>query len=147
MAQGIIIKVLTDKMPYEQVENFQKMISAKSNLIAQAFGVPDLPMEFDGKGALILRWFEDREIEKPEVAVAFVKAAVDYIKEGHPVLSAEPTAYGNPKHNFRVFLYKLGLRGPEHKDLRYELLKNLEGSYNGRAVSHPKFKNKVYIIK
>ena len=143
---GIIIKIQTRDMPYYQLENLEDLFSAKGPLIAQSFMLPALPMEYDDNGDLILRWFEDREVENPKLAVDFIKIIVDYIKAGHKVSSPEPVAMDNPKYTFKNFLYQLGIKAPKYKEMRAALLEHMEGSVNRYWSARPK-KNKVYVIK
>lgn len=46
---------------------------------------------------------------------------------------AKEHAVENEKYNFRCFLFRLGLIGPEYKSTRKILLQNLEGSFAFRV--------------
>ena len=131
---GVTITFPMDTLTENAVDNFANMVESKSALIKEAFGLAELPIDYDDD-TLKIRWFEERELspEEKQNATAFISAMID--KAGkQKYVSAKPVATDNPKYNFRVFLNALGFVGTEHKELRKELLKRLSGS---SAFRHP----------
>ena len=125
---GLIINIPLEKLTEKQIENFENMAKSKGELIKQAFGIDDLPVE-ENETDLRIRWFENMEptAELSKTATEFVSAMLEKAgKQRH--VSANPVPTDNPRYNFRVFLNALGFLGDEHKEIRKALLKNLPGN-------------------
>ena len=125
---GLIITLPRDDINDRALENFIHMTESKGALIEAAFDLDALPISYDDS-TLKVRWFEDVVLTAEEVhaATELITAMLEKCKSQKHV-SAKPVAVDNPKYNFRVWLNSLGFIGQEHKALRKELLKNLEGS-------------------
>ena len=121
---GITITIPRDSLSDGAIENFKNMAASKASLIKQAFGIRELPTEV-GDDVLIIRWFE--ETENTAHAAEFVSAMLEKAGQQRYV-SPKPLETDNPRYSFRVFLNSLGFKGPDHKQLRADLLANLEGS-------------------
>ena len=121
---GITITIPRDTLSDTAVENFRNMAASKADLIEQAFGLQELPTEV-GEDALIIRWFEGTE--NTAHATEFVSAMLEKAGQQRYV-SPKPLETTNPRYSFRVFLNALGFKGPGYKELRSDLLANLEGN-------------------
>lgn len=106
------------------LENLQNLLTAKGALIKKALQVTDLPVE-SKDGNIFFPWFEGRQVPKPYVE--FIEALCRMSKRQKHI-SAKAKEVTNDKYAFRCFLLRLGFIGPEFKETRKELLKNLSGS-------------------
>lgn len=113
-------------LPEELVNlaNLQNLLQAKGTLIKKALGVDNLEVkEEDGK--IVFPWFDGEEVPKPYVE--FI-VAICQMSRNQKRISAKAKEVTNEKYAFRCFLLRLGFIGPEFKETRKELLKNLSGS-------------------
>ena len=123
---GITITVSTEGLSDSAIVNFKNMTESKAELIKEAFGVRELPIEVN-EDVLTVKWFEGVESGNAQHAATFVSAMLDKAGQQRYV-NPKPLETDNPKYSFRVFLNSLGFKGPEHKQLRTDLLANLSGS-------------------
>lgn len=123
---------LTIEMPLtgftpEKLDNLAKLVSNKSALVKKALGIDELPIIVtDDK--VLFPWFRF-EHEPDEIAAYthFISALCDMAKSQKRV-NVKETHTDNEKFAFRTFLLRLGFIGPEFKEYRKILLKNLSGS-------------------
>ena len=123
--------ILTIQMPRtsltdEAIDNIEKIIESKGELMKHAFGVSDLPLEVDDE-RVSFRWFRLLDAESTQTYTKFVTAICDMAKNQKRI-TAKPKENENEKYAFRCFLLRLGFIGAEFKEDRRILLKNLGGS-------------------
>lgn len=131
---------LTVAMPRESftddaLQNLQKLIDAKGNLIKKALTVDSLPIEVDDE-KISFPWFPDvQEDETADAYTHFITALCDMAKKQNRITAKEKFA-DNEKYAFRCFLLRLGFIGPQYKAERKILLKNLSGSSAFKNVAN-----------
>ena len=123
---------LVVEMPREQftdavIANLKKIIASKETLLKKALGIDRLWIDItDDK--LCFPWFTlagtDGEVD---AYTRFIRALCDMAKRQKHV-TAKEKPLENDKFTMRVFLIRLGFNGPEFKNLRKILMKNLTGN-------------------
>lgn len=104
--------------------NLQNLLAAKGALIKKALGVDSLEVQ-EECGKVSFPWFDGEEVPKPYIE--FIEA-ICRMSQSQKRISAKVKEVTNEKYAFRCFLLRLGFIGPEFKEARKELLKNLSGS-------------------
>jgi hypothetical protein len=124
---SLAIEMPLDGFTDEKLGNLKKLIASKSSLIKKALGVDELPIIVtDDK--VSFPWFGfDSDSTEVAAYTHFISALCDMAKTQKRVNGKE-TATDNEKFAFRTFLLRLGFIGPEFKEHRKVLLKNLSGS-------------------
>lgn len=119
---------LTIEIPLEKVcvGNLTKLLEAKGNLIRKALGVQDLRIEIR-EDRVVFPWFTEADPESATAYTDFVSALCRMSCEQKNVTSKEKPVE-NEKYAFRCFLLRLGFIGPQYKNDRKILLKNLTGT-------------------
>jgi len=131
---------LTIEMPLEgfteaALENLDRLIASKAELIKKAIGTDALPVERT-ETTLKFPWFRfDADGETVTAYSRFIGALCAAAKEQKRVTAKEKPVE-NEKFAFRVFLIRLGFVGDEYKAARRILLKNLSGNsaYAKKAI-------------
>ena len=108
------------------VENLKALLEAKGELIKKALGVKDLAVNI-GKNSVAFPWFEAVDIDDVSVYTDFITSLCVFSKAIQRVNKTE-ARITNEKYSFRCFLLRLRFIGPEYKNHRKILLRNLEGS-------------------
>ena len=122
---GIAIQM--PMMDEAAVENLKALVEAKGNLIREAIGADNLPIE-EIDGRLDFPWFPaDSTPEEIQTYMKFITKLCEMAKNAKRVTAKEKES-ANPKYEFRCFLLRLGFIGDEYKADRKLLLKNLSGS-------------------
>ena len=113
-------------LPEELVNlaNLQNLLAAKGPLIKKAMGVDNLEVNKED-GKVLFPWFDGEEV--PKSYIEFI-VAICQMSRNQKRISAKAKEVTNEKYAFRCFLLRLGFIGPEFKETRKELLKNLSGS-------------------
>lgn len=127
MPDQLTIEISLAYMTDEGLENLEKMIASKAELIKKALDVEDLHIECT-ETTLKFPWFKF-PAESSEVAAysRFIGALCAAAKRQKRVTAKEKET-ANEKYAFRCFLLRLGFIGDEYKEVRKTLLKNLSGS-------------------
>jgi hypothetical protein len=120
---------LTVEIPLNKAntENLDNLLTSKGKLIRHALGVDALGFEVKDD-RIAFSWFK----ETPDADEA--KAYTDFIAKLCALSnelkrsSSRELPVTNEKYSFRCFLLRLGFIGPEYKEERKILLKNLSGS-------------------
>ncbi|MGV9196399.1 hypothetical protein ACTOVL_04230 [Arcanobacterium canis] len=113
----------------QHLANINRQIQAKAHLLATVLDLPQeqLTPTLDG-GKLIFNWLpeDSGEIE----AGAFTQLICGIYAHGATSrkLASENKTSGSQKFAMRCWLIRLGFNGPEYKQLRAILMRNLEGS-------------------
>ena len=106
------------------LSNLQNLLAAKGTLIKKALGVDNLEVKEEYE-KVSFPWFDGEEVPKPYIE--FI-VAICQMSRNQKRISAKAKEVTNEKYAFRCFLLRLGFIGPEYKETRKELLKNLSGS-------------------
>ena len=120
---------LTIELPLEgaAVGNLMLLLEAKGNLIKEALGITELPVEIR-ENTVAFPWFETLPTpDELKAYTALIAAIYQMAKEAKRV-TAKEKAVDNHKYAFRCFLLRLGFIGDEYKQTRKILLKSLSGS-------------------
>nr|DAH06912.1 MAG TPA: hypothetical protein [Caudoviricetes sp.] len=130
---GIPINDLTDKISEKAcvdrtVENLKAIIASKKKLFQKSIGTENELTIVWERNKLYFDWF-DKIIDKEhlDIYTTFIKALYK-MAENAVRVNAKEKNMENEKFAMRTFLNRLGLSGTEHKALRKELLRNLDGN-------------------
>ena len=123
---------LTVEMPREQftdsqLENLQKLVTAKAPLLKEALAVKELPIIVTDE-KVSFPWFkDDLDADACAAYTCLITAICRMAKEAKRVTAKEKEV-DNVKYAFRCFLLRLGFIGDEYKQNRKILMRNLTGS-------------------
>ena len=124
---GLIIQMPRSSFTDKTLENLKQLVKSKELLIKKAIGTDSIPIDTNEE-TVSFPWFNsDCTPEQVQAYTYFITALCDMAKTLQRVNSTE-RAVGNEKYAFRCFLLRLGFIGPEYKEMRKILLKNLVGS-------------------
>ena len=117
-----------ENLSSEALQNLQSLLIAKGSLIKKALGVEGLPLELLDD-TVAFPWFEGRLLapEEERAYTRFISALCDMARNQIRIVAKEKET-DNEKYSFRCFLLRLGFIGPELKQERKILLRNLTGS-------------------
>ena len=110
-----------------QIENLEKIIASKANLIKKALDCAD-PTVVLTEDRVAFPWYK-RPLGSGEsmAAMHFITAICRMAKNAKRITAKEKEV-PNDKYAFRCFLLRLGFIGSEFKETRKRLLQRLEGS-------------------
>lgn len=127
-----------ENLSSEALQNLQSLLIAKGSLIKKALGVEGLPLELLDD-TVSFPWFEGRLLAPVEARAytRFISALCDMARNQTRIVAKEKET-DNEKYSFRCFLLRLGFIGPELKQERKILLRNLSGSsaFRNGGASH-----------
>ncbi len=110
-----------------QIENLEKLIASKANLIKKALETED-PMVILTEDRVVFPWFSRLlDAEESIAAMNFITALCHMAKNSKRITAKEKEV-PNEKYAFRCFLLRLGFIGQEYKGFRKVMLKRLVGS-------------------
>lgn len=120
---------LTIEIPLDctSVGNLVLLLEAKGNLIKQALGISELPIEIR-ETTVAFPWFSELPQSDEVKAYTELITALAHMAKQAKRVTAREKAVDNPKYAFRCFLLRLGFIGDKYKKTRKILLKNLSGS-------------------
>ena len=130
---GLCISMPASLFTETMLQNLKDIIASKGNLIRKALGVDELPVEV-GDTKVSFPWCAG--MPTPEEAKAydhFICALCEMARNQKRVTAKERDT-DNDKYAFRCFLLRLGFIGPEFKQERKILLRNLTGSSAFKSV-------------
>ncbi len=110
-----------------QIENLEKIIVSKANLIKKALDC-DEPTMVITEDRVAFPWFKRMLGSGESMAVMNFITALCQMAKNAKRITAKEKEVPNEKYAFRCFLLRLGFIGPEYKETRKRLLGNLEGS-------------------
>ncbi len=108
-------------------------MAAKGHLIRKALGVDKLPIEV-GDTKVSFPWFAGMPTPEEVKAYDHFICALCEMARNQKRVTAKERDTGNEKYAFRCFLLRLGFIGPEFKQERKILLRNLTGSSAFKSV-------------
>ena len=125
--ENLVFELPREKFTDEQLENLQKLIHGKEALLKQALAIDELPVKITEE-KIIFPWFPTVESIEAITAYTQLIAALGEMARTAKRVTLKDKEVENPKYEFRCFLLRLGFIGPEYKQSRKILLKNLTGS-------------------
>ena len=118
------------------INNLRKIVKSKEELIKKVLQTDDLQVELTGE-TLSFAWFTLSGIDGELRAYSqFVKAICEMAKR-QKYVTAKPCSNENDKFTMRLFLVRLGFIGPEFKQARKILLRNLSGNSSWKYGQRP----------
>lgn len=130
---GICISMPVNLFSETALQNLKSITVAKGTLICKALGVDDLPIEVtDTK--VSFPWFAGMPTPEEVNAYDHFICALCEMARNQKRITAKERDTGNDKYAFRCFLLRLGFIGPEYKQERKILLRNLTGSSAFKAI-------------
>ena len=130
---GLCISMPASLFTETTLQNLKDIIASKGNLIRKALGVVELPVEVgDTKGSF--PWFAGMPTPEEVKAYDHFICALCEMARNQKRVTAKERNTGNDKYAFRCFLLRLGFIGPEFKQERKILLRNLTGSSAVKSV-------------
>ena len=126
---GLVISFPADKV---NLENLQKILESKSDLIKKALEVEAFPIEEHDDQVSFPWWPSMPDFDAITAYTAFLSALCKMSKEQKRI-TAKAKPIDNEKYAFRCFLLRLGFIGDEYKQSRRILCRYLCGnsSYAG----------------
>ena len=130
---GLCISMPASLFSETALQNLKDITAAKGNLIRKALGVEELPIEV-GETKISFPWFAGTPAPEEVKAYDHFICALCEMARNQKRITAKERDTGNDKYTFRCFLLRLGFIGPEYKQERKILLRNLTGSSAFKAV-------------
>lgn len=124
---GLCISMPASLFTETTLQNLKDIIASKGNLIRKALGVDELPVEV-GDMKVSFPWFAGTPTPEEVKAYDHFICALCEMARNQKRITAKERDTGNDKYAFRCFLLQLGFIGPEFKQERKILLRNLTGS-------------------
>nr|DAQ16026.1 MAG TPA: Putative amidoligase enzyme [Caudoviricetes sp.] len=130
---GLCISMPASLFTETTLQNLKDIIASKGNLIRKALGVDELPVEV-GDTKVSFPWFAGMPTPEEVKAYDHFICALCEMARNQKRITAKERDTGNDKYAFRCFLLRLGFIGPEFKQERKILLRNLTGSSAFKSV-------------
>ena len=130
---GLCISMPASLFTETTLQNLKDIIASKGNLIRKALGVDELPVEV-GDTKVSFPWFTGMPTPEEVKAYDHFICALCEMARNQKRVTAKERDTGNDKYAFRCFLLRLGFIGPEFKQERKILLRNLTGSSAFKSV-------------
>jgi hypothetical protein len=123
----LVVEMPLDGFTDKAIRNLKDIITSKNRLIKKALGADDLPVDVIND-KLCFPWFMLTGTDgEADAYTRFVCALCEMARTQQRVTAKENDS-GNDKFTMRLFLIRLGFVGPEFKEARKILLRNLTGS-------------------
>ena len=130
---GLCISMPASLFSETALQNPKDITAAKGSLIRKALGVEELPIEV-GETKVSFPWFAGTPAPEEVKAYDHFICALCEMARNQKRITAKERDTGNDKYAFRCFLLRLGFIGPEYKQERKILLRNLTGSSAFKAI-------------
>ncbi|MDY5273965.1 MAG: virulence protein [Arcanobacterium sp.] len=125
---GLVI-TLPKTLPKDELARLDELITGKAALIAKALNASRLAITTSDDGVSFPWWDELPECEHITAYTEFLTKLVAYAKRiGRTTHRATSDEVVNEKYELRSLLYRIGLKGREHAQVRKILLKPLSGN-------------------
>mgnify|MGYP007069900522 FL=1 len=124
---GLTISMPMDGFNPDSLDRLQKLVDSKASLIKKSVEAQTLTIRLNGDKVEFPWWRRLPGPEETQAYMAFIAALCVKAKECKRVTAKEHEVESE-KFAFRVFLLSLGFKGPESKQARSILMKNLSGS-------------------
>lgn len=106
----------------EELARLHTLIEAKANLITKSLATARLEITVTDDGLSFPWWDTLPDFENITAYTEFITRLVAYARRIHRTVPRNQKAVANEKYEMRVFLYRIALGGPEHKQVRKILL-------------------------
>ena len=123
---GLVITLPT-KLDERELDRLLELVNAKSDLISKSLGTNHLSIKSTEEGVSFPWWDELPEFEKITAYTEFLTKLITYAKRIHRTVNRSTRQVSNEKYELRSLLYRIGLSGKEHKEVRKILLAPLSG--------------------
>jgi hypothetical protein len=123
---GITIEIPLEGFTEQTLENLQRLVASKANLLKKAIGADSLEIART-ESTLEFPWFPMATGDEVEAYTKLIHGLCDLAKKRKRI-TAKERHVENEKYAFRVFLIQMGFVGYEYKQARKILLKNLTGN-------------------
>ena len=130
---GLCISMPASLFTETTLQNLKDIMASKGSLIRKAMGVDELPVEV-GDTKVSFPWFAGTPTPEEVKAYDHFICALCEMARNQKRVTAKERDTGNNKYAFRCFLLRLGFIGPEFKQERKILLRNLTGSSAFKSV-------------
>lgn len=110
-----------------ELERLHQIIASKTTVIQKALEIDALPIEV-GEDAIVFPWFPIKPNPKDLQAYIQLITLIAKLAKNSKRVLAKDHEVENERYYFRCFLLRLGMIGPEYKETRKILLRNLKGS-------------------
>ena len=124
---GLVITLPT-KLDERELDRLVELVNAKSDLISKSLGTNHLSIKSTEEGVSFPWWDELPEFEKITAYTEFLTKLIAYAKRIHRTVTRSTRQVSNEKYELRSLLYRIGLSGKEHKEVRKILLAPLSGN-------------------
>lgn len=123
---GLVITLPT-KLDERELDRLLELVNAKADLISKSLGTNHLSIKSSEEGVSFPWWDELPEFEKITAYTEFLTKLIAYAKRIHRTVTRSTSQVSNEKYELRSLLYRIGLSGKEHKEVRKILLAPLSG--------------------
>ena len=124
---GISISMPKSMLDGAAMENLQRLVDAKGDLMKRAFRADSLPIETDDE-KVTFPWFSgESTAEEIGAYTVFIQKLCEMAARQKRI-NASKKEVVNEKYEFRCFLLRLGMIGDEFKAERKALMQHLSGS-------------------
>ncbi|NMW89499.1 virulence protein [Mobiluncus curtisii] len=123
---GLVITLPT-KLDERELDRLLELVNAKSDLISKSLGTNHLSIKSTEEGVSFPWWDKLPEFEKITAYTEFLTKLIAYAKRIHRTVTRSTRQVSNEKYEMRSLLYRIGLSGKEHKEVRKILLAPLSG--------------------
>lgn len=124
---GLTITIPRDTLGEGAIDNLQRLVESKGNLLRKAIGTEQLPVEVTDE-LVSFPWFPGEPTADEVKAYTHLVSAMCEMARNQKRITAKEKDTDNEKYAFRCFLLRLGFIGEESKTDRKILLRNLTGS-------------------
>ena len=121
------VEMPRDGMTPIAMENLRRLVASKAMLLKKSLGTDTLPMT-EHSDRIEFGWFRPTDDQAEIAAYYQLVQGLCELARTQKRVSASEQEVENEKYAFRCFLLRLGFIGPEFKDSRRVLLKNLSGN-------------------
>jgi hypothetical protein len=130
----------------QTLDNLEKMVIAKGELIKAALGAENLPIEIDGE-EVKFPWFGKCNHADMMAYAQFIERLCKTAQAKTRVTATAPESFDNEKFSMRVWLISLGCKGEEFAFLRKRLMRDLSGNsgfrYEDKQPRNPRSGERV----
>lgn len=135
-ADSLCIALPREGFTADGIERLKQIIESKATILCKALEIEAVPIEV-GEDNISFPWFST--IPAPRDLEAYVRLITRIAKlaQNADRVTGKDHEVENDRYYFRCFLLRLGMIGPEYKETRKILLRNLKGSSAFKYVEKP----------
>ena len=121
------VEMPRDGITHTAMENLRRLVASKATMLKKALNTDNLPIT-EHTDRIEFGWFRPTDDQMEIAAYYQLIQGLCELARTQKRVSATEQQVENEKYAFRCFLLRLGFIGPEFKDSRRVLLKNLTGN-------------------